>query len=134
MATKEAKSNSPKFDISLIKFPSDELTLGNLRNLYPHAYGYLSCSPEKWVKEVDKLLNHEGELAVITFEKCIGGGTNYQILKDSGENMKDLIKGVVDLYVKFGLATGSHQGRELAKKVVTQVEKIATELIGNKRP
>jgi len=99
----------PRLDLTRIDFPSDRITIKNLRQLSPQAFDPRS---KEWADFEDDLelpgfLRLERDLANAAFDAVLGRRTVVM----SGEEVEMLAA----LYVRYKLASGPHHAEQLIR-------------------
>ena len=101
----------PQFDSSKIAYPTDRLTVKQLRELYPDDFdkpygaGGVSCDLDG---ECNAILSFERRVAYAAFRAALGD----PVRPDEREFYTEPL---VEAYVKSGLASGEHAANELIR-------------------
>jgi hypothetical protein len=124
-------------DYTLIRFPSDRLTIGTMRRLHPNYFDVerapferaLAITPDEDSVDVDEpqigqILFIERMLALNAFEQVHQQFTtaNFMGSKDKPGFVDDLVK----FYVRYGIASGRKSALELIRDIETQAASQAT--------
>jgi hypothetical protein len=119
----------PAIDFTLIDFPTDRLTVKDLRKRWPH--GFDTSPPEDAVglriigpyrrKSLDSIIGStidtERELAERAFYAALGKEAPEHL---SGSGREESMELLAHTYVGYGLATGEHHALELIRNIETQ--------------
>jgi hypothetical protein len=110
----------PQLDITKISFPSDALTIGQMRRHFPEVFDSGRNDLDFDDIELYGLLSVERDLAIAAFEEASGRRTPAVM---SGEETSML----VDLYVRYHIASGPHHAEELIRAFQqTAVDQVRT--------
>ena len=93
-----------------LSFPSDAITLGQMRMASSHVFGALTCRTND-IGSIDALALHMFEMrfAESAYARATG-------LPDPFEGLSDEERHMVERgYVQYGLCSGRHQAKELLK-------------------
>lgn len=107
-------------DLTKIDFPTDRLTIKDWRRMFSDDFDSRDITPS-YVPALDKLaelLTGERLLAISLYEEARGIEGDEFALR--GDDLKESVDELGDDYLKFGLATGPAQARELARSVERQ--------------
>ncbi len=131
----------PEIDFSAIPFPTDSLTVRDLRRLHPE--GFDRPPPESSVGEVrhgvrgrrrsldvvlGDLVDLEREVAESAFQSALSGTGATHPEHEPGEARKCLAAE----YVRLGLAAGSHHAEQLIREVEAAAISQAERAIGRR--
>jgi len=134
---KTTEGTFPVFDCTKIPFPSDRLSVGHLRQLFPVHFDdcsvdYVQFFPEEGKPPAEsiafsKMLHKERRLAQITFEDAVIANTKaqkeQQPMREHEVNAerKDCAQLLVKEYRRFGIAPGAEAARQLIRQFQNKV-------------
>lgn len=103
----------PQLDLSKLRFPSDSITLGQMRADDPALFSKTSLEGLT-ATHVEAIATHwwEQMLARKAFSKAAGMPD-----LDTGTDMAFIVSTLNSAYRKYGLSSGMHQTRELAREI-----------------
>jgi hypothetical protein len=116
-------ADDPDIDLTKFEFPTDKLTIKDLRRLYPGRLDGRALSVDNPFKEgsiyekLDDLLSCERMQAVHTYDQV---RRNYREFGVYGEELEEARQELADLYIKFGIASGPAHAQELARGIERQ--------------
>jgi hypothetical protein len=115
----------PKIDFTRLVFPSDDVTFGQVRNRFPILNGHEvveSRQPGKYSETFGEVLqgsyfgiiHSERDIARGAFEKALGQSSPNKSYKREEKEIKlDLVSD----YVRFGIADGPHEAKEMIRGI-----------------
>ncbi len=110
-----------QIDLTKIKFPSDSLSILDVRKRYPHHVD--SRRSESVSPSLDDILSGiidgERKLAEIAFHKAIGSPSRLAPYQESQR------ESVAEGYIEFGLARGPQHAAQLIRDIEVQATKQA---------
>jgi hypothetical protein len=122
-------SESPTIDFTAIHFPTDRLTVADLRRVYPYSFdqprphesfGKDRSPPGRGSIEhtLGTLIDMEREIANVAFKKAAGQSlTEVEASQD-----RDSYLELAEEFVTLGLATGENAAMELLRDIRRQAE------------
>ena len=117
-------SDIPPIDFSRIPFPTDKLTVGDIRARTPHFF-------ETWE------VNLENLQGLLMTERTVAGKAYAAALRqpDPHPNWRqdDLTLALMDVYKAYGLTTGIKHTRELKKSIEAAAQAQAADHLGRGR-
>jgi hypothetical protein len=124
------KSDTPTLDLMKIAFPTDSLTIGELRRLMPNRFSRGNLGRTDLLDiEVGGVLGVEIDLAKRAFYKALG----IPEPDPDWEPRAALIDILDDGYKRLGLSTGRNKTRELARAIERAAIEQAEGLKGRRR-
>lgn len=120
---------APAIDFTLIEFPTDRLTIKDLRKRWPQGFdippredqtqwGRIGPYPRKDIDSIiGSVIDTERELAERAFCAALGKRVPEHLRGFLGEESAELL---AQTYVEYGLATGEHHARELIRNIEAQ--------------
>jgi hypothetical protein len=131
MTSNSAGDNLPAIDFRRIAFPSDGLTVGVLRRLFPKQFdsepdtSFFSGSPfrsahglEHAEDAVGGMLYMERQLALSAFSLTVGDPHPKRSL--APEDRDDYAAELGQLYVRYGIAPGNAAAQQLIRSIESQ--------------
>jgi hypothetical protein len=124
-------SRPPAIDFTTIRFPTDRLTISDLRRVYPcsfdqppeiesslsqSAYGRASIE-----EALGRVIDAERAIASTAFKKLTG----QTLTEDEATRDKAGYQYVIDEYIDLGLARGAYQAEQLLRDIVGQAQEQA---------
>jgi hypothetical protein len=130
----------PRLDLTKIAFPSDRLTIQNLRQLFPNKMD-IEFSDLKDLAKLDSMLRGERSFASLVYAAAKGPPVIDPSVAATPEFKKiaeyakqhlpprmveppisetPLYKGLIEDYVEFGLASGPHHAEQLLRDIESQ--------------
>jgi hypothetical protein len=113
-------------DYTSLSFPSDNLTVAKLRNLYPHRFDVEGFAVNEFFAAnegrntgdrtegwVSSMLTAERYLARHAFEDALG--KTWTCLTELGDTRDQSAKELAEMYIFFGLATGPQHADQLIR-------------------
>jgi hypothetical protein len=113
----------PDIDLTRFDFPTDKLTVKDLRRLFPGRLDHRDVSPDDPFKDdsvyekLAALIAEERGIATHVYDQARGRVSEFGL---RGDDLKEAIKELGVEYLKFGLASGPAQAREFARSVERQ--------------
>ena len=115
-------AESAEIDFNKIRFPSDRLTLQNLRRLSPDHFDpdkdglrlLFDDSPKNPMLDVLELIHLERHVAQGALWQAQGHKSDYL------DDMPGYAEDVAKLYIHFGIAKGQHHADELVRNLQSQ--------------
>jgi hypothetical protein len=118
---------TPQIDFSQIEFPSDRLTIRDLRRAFPHAFDLPGQEAHRSQERgygrqsvgdaLDGIIDAERLLAGRAFKEALGEPYSND---EAAQARWDIIEGLVSDYRRAGLASGEHQSNELIRGIESQ--------------
>jgi hypothetical protein len=122
----------PRLNVSRIDFPSDHLTVKDLRHLFSDSLDTDDITASEHPKELDNLqtlIRAEDLLAQRAFALALG-----RPAKDYWPaERQDSLAALPEMYAQFGLATGEQQTQLLVRQLEAAAAAQAKEYLGNRR-
>lgn len=114
-----------KFDLSSISFPTDNLTIGQLRKLYPKDFNAFPAAGRhfSFAESTAALVEQERIYATGVYAQAMGL-KSVLLSKDEVETAAECI--AAD-YQNFGLASGPEQAEQLIRDIADQVQAQASQ-------
>jgi hypothetical protein len=129
------QDSPPKIDFSSLTYPSDGLSIKNIRSAHPQ--GFTQEDPAffeaaHWGDRADfgGTLLVERRIAHKAFAARLGLPDPYP---DEDWSRSELIEMLTESYQTYGIATGSHQTEQLAREIEAQAVTQAEEFLGRTR-
>jgi hypothetical protein len=129
----------PVIDFSLIAFPTDRLSVQDMRRLYPHGFdltvdddalGEIREGTYYRRRSLDVILGDlvdvEREVAERAFYRALGGHRPDRLCGNPDEAVLCLVNG----YIQFGLASGEHHVDQLVRDIENQATAQAHRFLG----
>ena len=122
MAADGNEPNRLAISIENIQFPSDRLTFGQLRRVFPADFSDGALKSQRntrFLDDVFPMLQLEKEIAAMAFARAAGVSppkTRFPYLDDEGELIEDLAM----FYTKLGIASGEKHAAELIRGITSQ--------------
>jgi hypothetical protein len=119
----------PGFDPAAIVFPSDAITLGQMRRHDPEVFTFDRLT-DAHADSIDAVATHGLELVLAERSYARAAG-----LSDPhpGDNRSETISMLNDAYKEYGLSTGMQQTRQLVREFEAQAARQAENLRGRPR-
>lgn len=114
-----------QINLTLIHFPSDDLSFGHLRRQFPEIFDSGPCvtffhlpdnNPEFHGQNLTNLLDGEREVATRAF--CTALGQSWR--QRSGFSAAEVKDFVTADYIRYGIATGPKHAKQLIRAIETQ--------------
>jgi hypothetical protein len=123
-------SNNQSVDFRRLQFPSDKLTIRDIRDHEPDRIDTkLPRLSTEDSRSLDKLLYMERFIAWAAFAVSIGRGEDYQYVASFG-GYKEFEQELVDVYMFYGLSRTTHEATELIRGIKDQARAQARESQG----
>jgi hypothetical protein len=112
----------PQLDLAKIAFPTDRLSIKDLRKLFPAEFDARDNTrvhyfhPHGSRRMLAFMLDTERDLARTTFEIAMGRAHNID-----KNTLKDIKKDLAELWIEHGLASGLHHAGQQIRDIETQV-------------
>jgi hypothetical protein len=120
----------PGFDPAAITFPSDAITLGQMRRHDPEAFSSFSRLMNARADEIDAIGTHGMELVLAESAFARAAGVSDPHAQHWQEEYRSLLN---DAYKEYGLSTGIQQTRQLVREFEAQAARQAENLRGRSR-
>lgn len=124
---REDQSDRPELDYSKIDFPSDELTVHQIRLLEPSLNTNrptFAWTGEEGVPSIEGVLSLEREVAAMAFEIARGHGRRISEL-ERDYRPKDLDNDLVAAYMTYNMAATTHEAGQLIRTIKEQAREQA---------
>lgn len=120
---------SPKLDPARIQFPTDAVTLSQMRQHDPSAFTYDALT-ENTAHSIDVLATHCFELILAskTFAKALNLPDPYE-----GTDRTEIVAMLNEAYKEYGLSTGMQQTRQMARNIEAEAARQAERFGGRHR-
>ncbi|MBA4068154.1 MAG: hypothetical protein C0501_31525 [Isosphaera sp.] len=131
-------SAPPAIDFTIIRFPTDRLTVAGLRRVYPHSFDLPApAGPTRrdyYRKSIEDTLggivDAERVIASLAFKRVLGLPLTVEESRQTGE---DHLNDLICCYMELGLAAGEHHGEQLAREIETQATVQAARYLSHPR-
>jgi hypothetical protein len=116
-------ADDPDIDLTKFDFPTDKLTVKDLRRLYPGRLDNRSVTSIDQFREgsvyekLAALISEERILAIDIYDQASGKKRPFGL---RGADLKDALEELAEVYIRFGLASGPAQAEQLARSVKSQ--------------
>jgi hypothetical protein len=116
-------SDDPDLDLSKFDFPTDKLTIKDLRRLYPGRLDNRDvsmledCREGSVYEKMAELISEERIIAIDIYDQARGKKRPFGL---RGKDLKDALEELAEDYIKFDLASGPTHAKELARSVKSQ--------------
>jgi hypothetical protein len=116
-------SDDPDLDLSKFDFPTDMLTIKDLRLLYPGHLDNRSVTSMDQLREgsvyekLAALISEERIIAIDIYDQARGKKRPFSL---RGADLKSALEELAEEYIKFGLASGPAHAKQLARSVKSQ--------------
>lgn len=135
---------APSIDLARLEFPSDKITLADLRRVHRREFDTMSVNffdgakmgrkADDWPQEpLAEMLSIERIIARMAFESAARGGPQGSVLTSGSEDDVELVGTLSEYYRRYGVAHGPHEARLLIGSIEEQAAKQAEHLVGTKR-
>ena len=111
----ETDSPTAKIDYTSIKFPSDRITVGDIRRENPERFESEVASR---TDTLDLVVYLERLLALGAYEKAMG--KQGDSIGKTDMNREDCLKELTEYYGTYGVAKGIHHTEQLVRDIETQ--------------
>ena len=123
-------------DMKSILFPSDRLTLGDIRRLFPTAYNILlSHSPQTHSSDVQAdsagclhFVTSPSVQQLINTERLLVALSAAETNRSRDSDIAALTKTLAEIYLHLGVAKGEHEAKVLAHSLVIQGRRYARQV------
>jgi hypothetical protein len=134
----------PQIDFTRIEFPTDRLTVKELRKALPHCFDLPAPEGPHHQREgffkreslesyLGGIINAEREVAALAFHTALG-----QVKPEYHEGTLgprwEVLEVLISDYTKVGLARGEHHGQELIREIESQAVAQAQRYLGPTPP
>ena len=120
----------PRLDLSKITFPSDDLSFGRLRSVFPDLFdtdvkvtffSLSESSSDYHSVQLTNLLEGEREIATMAFSEAVG-----QTWRDpDGFSRNEIKKFLTEDYIRYGVARGKQHAAQLIREIESEAIKQA---------
>jgi hypothetical protein len=119
-----------------IKFPSDQLTIGELRRLFPRSFDESTWKQGEYTDTVNSrpygrqglegdlgmLIDYERVLASVAFKQAVGESETTLLPLERRLSFKELTERLANFYVEIGLSSGMQHARQLVREITKQAK------------
>lgn len=125
--------NSPRIDFSRIDFPSDRMTIREIRAMEPA----LNTSSPRFedsgaigVPSIRLLMYSEREVAELAFELVLGYGHMFEEMRIMQSRPKDCDDDLIEAYMEYNMAETTEEAEQLVRVIKEQARAQAHEALG----
>jgi hypothetical protein len=120
------QNDTPKLDFTSIPFPTDQLTIGDMRKEDPDLFhgGYDSLSAPASHINALATCHIEHKLACRAYVKALGQSDPYPL-----HPRQDDVDALVDSYRKYGLSRGKNESLQLIERIESAARSQASQHI-----
>jgi hypothetical protein len=130
-------SVAPQLALEKVAFPSDKLTLGDLRRAHRPEFDTLGVNffdgakmgraAEDWPQsDLAEMLHIERQIAQRTFEASFQGYKGASVLTSADKGDRQYVNALSGHYIRYGLARGKHEAKTLIGSILSQALQEAT--------
>ena len=117
---------APELDLTKLDFPTDALTVKQLRQLFPKSFDH--TNQQEKLPRIPPLLADERGVAEFAFAEALG-----RLSPDAQADHYNCKQELVKDYVRYGMATGPQQARQLIRDLEAAAAELARQHMPGKR-